>query len=33
MFWPTDELAVKASGETLNPVHFQAHLRQRYLGG
>ncbi|EHR70076.1 Zn-dependent carboxypeptidase [Burkholderiales bacterium JOSHI_001] len=31
--WPTDELALKASGETLNPAHFQAHLRQRYLAG
>jgi carboxypeptidase Taq len=30
--WTTDELAIHASGETLNPVHFEAHLRQRYLG-
>jgi carboxypeptidase Taq len=30
--WTTDELAVRASGETLNPAHFQAHLRGRYLG-
>jgi carboxypeptidase Taq len=30
--WPTDELAQRASGETLNPAHFRAHLVQRYLG-
>lgn len=30
--WTTDELALRASGETLNPAHFQAHLRARYLG-
>ncbi|MFZ2971424.1 MAG: carboxypeptidase M32 [Ferribacterium limneticum] len=30
--WPTDELARRASGETLNPAHFKAHLSQRYLG-
>ena len=30
--WTTDELAVRASGETLNPAHFKAHLRARYLG-
>jgi carboxypeptidase Taq len=30
--WTTDELAVRASGEPLNPAHFQAHLRARYLG-
>jgi len=30
--WTTDELATRASGEALNPAHFQAHLRQRYLG-
>jgi len=29
--WTTDELAIRASGETLNPAHFQAHLRARYL--
>jgi len=29
--WTTDELAVRASGEVLNPAHFQAHLRARYL--
>jgi carboxypeptidase Taq len=30
--WTTDELAVRASGETLNPAHFKAHLQRRYLG-
>jgi carboxypeptidase Taq len=30
--WTTDELAVRASGEPLNPVHFRAHLEARYLG-
>ncbi|HSI57500.1 MAG TPA: carboxypeptidase M32 [Ideonella sp.] len=30
--WTTDELALRASGETLNPAHFRAHLRRRYLG-
>ena len=30
--WTTDELALRASGETLNPAHFKAHLRARYLG-
>lgn len=30
--WTTDELALRASGETLNPAHFRAHLQQRYLG-
>jgi carboxypeptidase Taq len=30
--WTTDELAVRASGETLNPVHFKVHLERRYLG-
>jgi carboxypeptidase Taq len=29
--WTTDELALRASGEVLNPAHFQAHLQQRYL--
>jgi carboxypeptidase Taq len=29
--WTTDELARRASGEVLNPAHFQAHLRSRYL--
>lgn len=30
--WTTPELVQRASGETLNPAHFQAHLRSRYLG-
>ena len=30
--WTTDELAVRASGESLNPVHFRRHLEARYLG-
>ncbi|MEO5733803.1 MAG: carboxypeptidase M32 [Rubrivivax sp.] len=30
--WTTDELARKATGEVLNPVHFKAHLEARYLG-
>jgi carboxypeptidase Taq len=30
--WTTDELAVRASGEVLNPTHFKAHLEARYLG-
>ena len=30
--WTSDELALRASGETLNPAHFKAHLEQRYLG-
>ena len=30
--WSTDELAVRASGEVLNPAHFRAHLEARYLG-
>ena len=29
--WTTDELALRASGETLNPAHFKAHLQARYL--
>jgi carboxypeptidase Taq len=29
--WTTDELAIRASGEVLNPAHFKAHLAQRYL--
>lgn len=29
--WPTDELAIRASGEPLNPAHFRAHLERRYL--
>jgi carboxypeptidase Taq len=28
----TPELALRASGETLNPAHFKAHLEKRYLG-
>ena len=28
----TDELALRASGEVLNPAHFKAHLMARYLG-
>ncbi|NKZ45768.1 carboxypeptidase M32 [Vibrio aestuarianus subsp. francensis] len=27
----TDELVTQATGETLNPLHFQNHLRSRYL--
>jgi carboxypeptidase Taq len=30
--WSTDELALRASGEALNPAHFRAHLEARYLG-
>jgi carboxypeptidase Taq len=30
--WTTDELAIRASGEPLNPAHFKAHLERRYLG-
>jgi len=30
--WSTDELALRASGEVLNPSHFRAHLERRYLG-
>ncbi len=29
--WSTDELALRASGEVLNPAHFRAHLESRYL--
>jgi carboxypeptidase Taq len=29
--WTTDELAIRASGEPLNPAHFRAHLEARYL--
>ena len=28
--WPTAELARRASGETLNPAHYRAHLQARY---
>jgi carboxypeptidase Taq len=30
--WSTDELAIRASGEVLNPAFFKAHLETRYLG-
>ncbi len=30
--WTTDELTVRASGATLDPAHFKAHLERRYLG-
>jgi carboxypeptidase Taq len=29
--WTTDELVRRASGETLNPAHYRAHLEARYL--
>ena len=29
--WTTDELAIRASGEVLNPAFFKAHLEARYL--
>ena len=29
--WSTAELATRASGETLNPLHFRRHLEARYL--
>ena len=29
--WTTDELAIRASGEPLNPAYFKAHLEARYL--
>ena len=28
--WTTDELALRASGEALNPAHLKAHLFARY---
>jgi carboxypeptidase Taq len=31
--WETPELVQRASGETLNPAHFKAHLQSRYLAG
>ncbi len=31
--WETPELVHRASGETLNPAHFKAHLQSRYLAG
>ena len=30
--WTTDELTQRASGSTLDPAHFRAHLESRYLG-
>jgi carboxypeptidase Taq len=30
--YETPELVKRASGETLNPAHFKAHLSSRYLG-
>jgi carboxypeptidase Taq len=30
--WPTAELARRATGEALNPLHFRRHLEARYLG-
>jgi carboxypeptidase Taq len=30
--WTTDELALRASGQTLDPAHFKTHLHARYLG-
>ena len=30
--WSSNELAMRASGEALNPVHFRRHLEARYLG-
>ena len=30
--WSTAELATRASGEALNPLHFRRHLEARYLG-
>lgn len=30
--WETRELVQRATGETLNPRHFRAHLERRYLG-
>ncbi len=29
--WSTDALVQRATGETLNPAHFRAHLERRYL--
>jgi carboxypeptidase Taq len=29
--WPTAELATRATGEPLNPLHFRQHLEARYL--
>jgi carboxypeptidase Taq len=30
--WPTPDLITRATGEPLNPAHFMAHLKARYLG-
>ncbi|MGQ0711899.1 MAG: carboxypeptidase M32 [Rhodoferax sp.] len=30
--WSTDELVQRATGEPLNPAHFERHLHARYLG-
>ncbi|UTH74790.1 carboxypeptidase M32 [Chromobacterium sp. IIBBL 290-4] len=30
--WQTDELVTRATGETLNPAYYRAHLEARYLG-
>ena len=30
--WTTAELAVRASGEALNPLRYRRHLETRYLG-
>jgi carboxypeptidase Taq len=30
--WPTVELATRATGEALNPLHLRRHLEARYLG-
>ena len=30
--WPTAQLAQRATGEALNPIHFRRHLEARYLG-
>jgi len=30
--WRTADLATRASGEALNPLHFRRHLEARYLG-
>ncbi|HZV94054.1 MAG TPA: carboxypeptidase M32, partial [Caldimonas sp.] len=31
--WTTTELSKRASGETLDPIHFRRHLEARYLAG
>ena len=30
--WDTEALVQRATGEVLNPAHFERHLRARYLG-